>query len=83
MDTILGVYAFGIAENKHIDVTAEKGNVTWTRRGSTGRPLFHVGEQAFYPSGAPGVRIRFSSVDGDMLMTIHDPGLVLTARRQK
>ena len=83
LDAILGVYAFGPTENDHVDVTAEKGNVTWTRRGSIGRPLFHVGERVFYPSGAPAVRIRFSGGDGEMVMTIHDPGLVLTARRQK
>ena len=61
MDAIVGVYSFGTAENDHIDVTAEKGNVTWTRRGSTGRPLFHLGERVFSPSGAPAVRIRFST----------------------
>jgi hypothetical protein len=84
VDAIMGVYAFGPAENDHIDVTAEKGTVTWTRRGSTGRPLFHLGERMFYPSGAPAVRIQFSNGgEGEMLMTIRDPGLVLTARRQK
>jgi hypothetical protein len=83
MDAILGVYVFGSAEPDHIDVTADKGNVTWTRRGSTGRPLFHLGERVFYPAGAPAVRIRFSSADAGMLMTIHDPALVLTAHRQR
>ena len=84
IDAIVGGYSFGTTENNHIDVTAEKGTVTWTRRGSTGRPLFHLGERVFSPSGAPAVRIRFSNGGVDeMLMTIHDPGLVLTARRQK
>jgi len=83
MDAIIGGYAFGSANKYHIDVTAENGNLSWTRRGTTGRPLFHIGERAFYPSGAPAVRIRFSNHEGEMLMTIHDPGLILTARKQK
>ncbi len=83
MDAILGVYAFGATENDHIDVTAERGNLTWARRGATGRPLFHLGDRVFSPSGAPAVRIRFSNGDRKMMMTVHDPGLVLTARRQR
>ncbi len=84
MDAIVGVYGFGSADNDHIDVSAEKGNVMWTRRGATGRPLFHLGNRVFSPAGAPTVRIRFSSGgDGEMLMTVDDPDLVLTARRQK
>ena len=83
IDAIVGAYSFGTAENDHIDVTAEKGNATWTRRGSTGRPLFHLGDRVFSPSGAPAVRIRFSNGDGETMMTVHDPGLVLTARRQR
>ena len=40
LDAILGAYRFGPAENDCIDLTAENGTVTWTRRGVIGRPLF-------------------------------------------
>jgi len=82
IDAILGVYAFGPTDKYRIDVTVENGNLTWTRYGTTGRPLLHLGEQTFYPSGANSVRIRFSRGQGGMVMTVHDPGLVLTARKQ-
>ena len=81
LDSILGVYPFGPSPNDSIDVTAEKGTVTWTRRGTMGRPLFHLGDRVFYPWGAPAVRIRFVRDDAGIVMTVNDPNVVLTARR--
>ena len=81
LDTILGLYPFGPSENDRIEVTAERGTVTWTRRGTMGRPLFHLGDRVFYPWGAAAVRIRFVRDDAGMVMTVNDPGVVLTARR--
>jgi hypothetical protein len=83
LDSILGSYPFGPAENDQIQVTADKGTVTWTRKGTMGRPLFHLGECVFYPWGASAVRIRFTHDNGDTLMTVNDPDVVLTARRKK
>ena len=83
LDSILGSYPFGPAENDQIQVTADKGSVTWTRKGTMGRPLFHLGECVFYPWGASAVRIRFTHDNGDTLMTVNDPDVVLTARRKK
>ena len=83
LDAILGVYWFGPSDNDRIDVTAEKETVTWTRRGAMGRPLFHLGDRVFYPWGASAVRIRFLSENGDTVMTVNDPGVVLTARKTK
>jgi hypothetical protein len=53
-----------------IDVTVERlegvssmySSLTWTRKGTTGRPLVHVGDRAFYPAGVPSVRIQFAVV---------------------
>ena len=81
LDAILGIYMFGRSDNDRIEVTAEKGTVTWTRRGTMGRPLFHLGDRVFYPWGASAVRIRFVHDDGGTVMTVNDPGVVLTARR--
>ena len=83
LDAILGDYPFGPSDNDRIELTAEKGTVTWTRRGAMGRPLFHLGERVFYPWGASAVRIRFLSENGDTVMTVNDPGIVLTARKTK
>ena len=80
--SVAGSYPFGPGTNDQIDVTADKGNLTWTRKGAVGRPLQHLGERVFYPAGASAVRIRFSEEDGGVVMTIHDPGLVLTAKRK-
>jgi hypothetical protein len=54
----------------------------WTRKGTMTRPLFHLGDQTFYPAGAPSVRIRFTRQDGTVLMAVSDAELVLTARRK-
>jgi hypothetical protein len=85
---ILGTYIFGIAAGQRIDVTVENGGgmqnqLTWTRRGTTGRPLYHLGNSIFYPAGAPAVKIAFKSDDQGMLMTVSDPDVVLTARQRK
>jgi len=86
---ILGNYVFGPAPNQQIEVTLEHNRMlnsdqlTWTRKGSMGRPIHHAGERAFYPAGAPAVRIRFVEDAGGMVMTVHDPELVLTARGRR
>jgi hypothetical protein len=83
LDCILGAYPFGPAENDQIQVTADKGTVTWTRKGTMGRPLFHLGGSVFYPWGASAVRIRFTNDNGDTLMTINDPDTVLSVKRKR
>jgi hypothetical protein len=83
---LLGTYVFGIAPNQQIDVALETGpgirnRLTWTRKGTMGRPLYHLGNTVFYPAGAPAVKIAFSSDEQGVLMTISDPDVVVTARR--
>lgn len=82
VNALRGTYAFGIGTNQLIEVTVERGQVTWTRRGMMGRPLFHLGDRVFYPCGAPSVRIRFAEEAGAMVMTVNDPETVLVARRK-
>jgi hypothetical protein len=82
---LLGSYSFDVGANQRIDVTLE-GNgpvkmLTWTRRGKIGRPIYHLGSNVFYPAGAPDVRIRFVDENGSMMMSVADPGVVLTAKR--
>lgn len=80
--SMLGAYTYGFSGNQQIDVTAEHGQLTWTRKGTMGRMLFHLGDRVFYPGGAPAVRIRFSGEKESVVMTVLDPDLVLTAYRK-
>ena len=85
---LLGTYSFGLGAAQQIDVTMEHNpflktdQLTWTRKGTMGRPLYHLGNLAFYPAGAPDVRIRFTSDSGGTVMTVNDPNPVLTVRRK-
>jgi hypothetical protein len=83
LDSILGTYSFGPAENDQIQVAVDKGTVAWTRKGTMGRPLFHLGRRVFYPWGAEAVRVEFKDDSGETLMTIHDPEPVLSVKRKK
>src|SRR3984957_9699794 len=88
---LAGTYIFGYGENQRIEVTAEQRQgvmsmyspLTWTRKGMMGRPLVHVGDHAFYPAGAPSVRINFAEEDASVVMTVHDPGVILVAKKKK
>jgi hypothetical protein len=80
---LAGTFLFGSGANQRIDVTAEHGQVIWTRTGSMGRPLFPLGNRAFYPWGAAAVRIRFDETAGAMVMTVNDGDFVLIARRKE
>lgn len=82
LDAILGVYPFGPAENDRINVSADKGSVTWTRAGTMGRSLFHLGNRVFYPGGAEAVRIAFTTEAAGTRMTVRDPDVVLSIVRK-
>jgi len=92
---LAGTYVFGAGPNQQIEVDAETQmyanskmyshapQLNWTRRGTMPRPLFHLGERSFYPAGAPAVRIQFAEKTDAVVMTVTDPGVVLTATRRK
>jgi hypothetical protein len=88
---LAGTYVFGYGENQRIEVTAEEHKgitsmyspLTWTRKGMMGRPLVHVADRAFYPAGAPSVRINFAEEEASVVMTVHDPGVILVAKKKK
>jgi hypothetical protein len=79
---LVGTYNFGIGTNQVIEVSFERGQLNWTRKGTMARPLFYLGEGTFYPCGAPSVRIRFVQESETMMMTVDDAGVVLEARRK-
>jgi hypothetical protein len=84
---LVGTYPFGSGSTQTIEVSMQRSQgmkteqFTWTRKGSIGRPLYHLGKKEFYPAGAPDVRIRFAE-DGDaIVMTVVDGDMTLTVRR--
>lgn len=90
---LAGTYAFGPDASERIEIAPNPtsptappkvpgGEIGFTRAGQARRQLFHLGDSAFYPSGALAVRIRFAVVEGRAArLTIHDPEAVLTAER--
>lgn len=78
---LAGTYRFGAGPRDRIEVTASKGRLTFTRTGTMGRGLVHLGDRVFHPQGASAVRIRFAGEGAGTVLTVHDPDLVLTAKR--
>lgn len=81
--SVRGTYMFGSGASQQIEVTVDRGQVTWTRKGAMGRPLFHLGNRSFYPYGAAAVRIGFAETAGAMVMTINDANFELKAQRRE
>ena len=78
-----GIYSFGSGPADKLEVKVTRGNLTVSRIKGAPRNLFHLGSHAFYPAGADAVRVRFTVADGKAkLLTVHDPGLLVTAERQ-
>lgn len=79
---LVGTYTFGNGPRDRVEIALDRGQLSFERPGGTRLRLFHLGSYAFFPSGAPAVRIRFEVVEGrSTILSIHDPDLVLTARR--
>ena len=88
---LVGTYVFGFGASQQIDLTVDEHHgvssiyspLTWTRKGTMGRPLVHTGDRSFYPAGAPSVCIRFAEDKDGVVMTVNDPQLVMTARKNE
>jgi hypothetical protein len=79
---LTGTYAFGPGPTERIAIDVQRGQLGFTREKATTRGLSHRGRQEFSPAGAPDVRIKFDVEGGRAVaLTVHDPELVLTARR--
>jgi hypothetical protein len=78
---LTGVYTFGVTPADRVEISASKNQLQFGRPGHYARGLFHLGAFVFCPIGAENVRIRFSESAGAMIVTVHDPDVVLTARK--
>lgn len=82
MTALAGDYRYGARTDERIEVKVSSNNLlVFTRAGGSGRNLVHVGDRAFFPVGAPRVRIVFTTRASGMTLTVYDPNLVLEARR--
>lgn len=77
-----GVYTFGPGENDRLTFERKRMGFSVERAGRSANRLFHVGSLEFHPTGAPGVRCRFT-LDGSKAASVafFAPDLLLTARR--
>jgi len=81
LSSLTGNYVYGAAPSQQIAITADRGQLTFTRTGTMGRGLIHLGDLVFHPMGASAVKIRFDRLGTGVTLEVHDPDLVLAARR--
>ena len=76
-----GRYVFGAGPRDAFSVTS-RGNLWGIQRdGGELRGLTHVGALQFHPVGAPAVRIAFERGPSGTTLTVHDPGVVVVAKK--
>lgn len=63
-----------------VEITVDREQLTFGAGGRT-RGLAHLGSYEFYPAGGEHVRIRFVASAAGVTLTVHDGGVVLTARK--
>lgn len=81
-DALLGRYAFGAGPTDDFTVDWKNELLGLTRAGGTRRLLFHLGDLAFHPSGAPAARITFTRAGGPATqVTVRDGEVAVTAQR--
>jgi hypothetical protein len=77
-----GRYAFGDRPRDSFTIVTKPNQVAINRVGVDARFLRHLGKLEFAPPGAPAVRVRFEREGGKITaFTIHDPDLVVRARK--
>ena len=81
---LTGTYTFGPgpADQLLVAVTTQ-GILTIARPGAFPRNLTHVGDRAFYPSGATSARIKFTDANGALTVSVFDPDLIVAAAKAR
>ena len=83
MTSLTGDYVYGAAPDERLTVSVASNMLQLTRPGRSARNLVHVGDRAFFPVGAPAARIRFRQSSDGLALTVHDPDLIVEARRTR
>lgn len=81
MSTLAGTYVFGTGPRDSVDISMARGQLMFTRKGTSAHGLVHVGGLAFFPTGASAVRVRFALDKSLATLTVHDPDPVLVAKK--
>lgn len=80
MTALVGEYGYGSGADDRITIALGQNGLTFLRKGRNALRLTHLGDRLFYPPGAIRVQIKFRSTGTGMMLTVHDPDLVLEAR---
>jgi hypothetical protein len=83
LSALPGRYVFGSQPRDFVLAEPYQAGLSLRRAEGMARPLSHLGGRVFSPAGADGVRIRFAAGNPAASLTVHDPDLVLTARRRE
>jgi hypothetical protein len=82
---LVGTYSYGASPSAVITIDATKGQLGFQRANAVTRGLAQRAPREFSPAGAANVRIKFVFDHADnskaTALTVHDPDVVLTARR--
>lgn len=81
MAALTGEYVYGPGADQRLAVSVAASGLTLARPGRSARVLVHIGDNSFFPVGAPLARIRFRGTGRDTIVSVHDPLLILEARR--
>jgi hypothetical protein len=76
-----GTYLYGDGATEKIEISAAKGLLMFTRAGTIGRGLNHLGDRVFSPAGAEAVRVKFVKGDEGAVLAVLDGEVVLRARK--
>ncbi len=88
-DALVGKYLYGSGPRDSFTVEVrrdmlKRDQLTFERTGALSRQnLYHVGNLVFFPSGVPSAKIAFAKEGAKITqLTVADPNLMLTARRE-
>ena len=79
---LIGVYAYGVTPTMRVEIAGnDRNQLSFSRPGRFPRGMTHLGDLTFVPAGGEHVRVRFAEAAGTMTLTVHDPDVVLTAKK--
>ena len=81
LSSLAGIYVFGTGPRDTVEIAVTRGQLMFTRKGTTSRGLVHVEGLAFHPAGASAVRLRFAINPSVTTLTVHDPDPVIVAKK--
>jgi len=88
-DAIVGKYVYGAGPRDYFTVevrrdTQKREQLVIERQGAPSRStLYHVGNLVFFPTGVPSAKIAFAREGAKVTqLTVADPNVMLTARRE-